>query len=95
MNFKLTGMTIDEQLAFLGKGVVDLIRADDLRAKLEKSARTGVPLRVKFGADPTAPKVTIMASVPESLVKRGLSAGEWVREAAAQVGGKGGGRPDA
>jgi tyrosyl-tRNA synthetase len=50
-------MTIDEQLAYLRKGTVEVIREDELRAKLEKSARTGVPLRVKLGADPTAPDI--------------------------------------
>ncbi|MEA2176700.1 MAG: tyrosyl-tRNA synthetase [Blastocatellia bacterium] len=50
-------MTIDEQLAFLRKGTVEIIREDDLRAKLEKSARAGVPLRIKLGADPTAPDI--------------------------------------
>ena len=50
-------MTIDEQLAYLRKGIVEIIREEDLRAKLEKSARTGVPLRVKLGADPTAPDI--------------------------------------
>ena len=50
-------MTIDEQLAFLRKGAVEIIRGDDLRAKLEKSAKTGRPLRVKLGADPTAPDI--------------------------------------
>src|ERR687888_1105547 len=50
-------MTIEEQLEFLRKGAVEIIRAEDLRAKLEKSARTGKPLRVKFGADPTAPDI--------------------------------------
>ncbi|HKP71629.1 MAG TPA: tyrosine--tRNA ligase [Pyrinomonadaceae bacterium] len=50
-------MTIDEQLDYLRKGTVEIIRADDLRAKLERSARTGVPLRVKLGADPTAPDI--------------------------------------
>src|ERR671921_1113001 len=50
-------MTIDEQLAFLRKGTVEIIREDDLRAKLERSARAGVPLRVKLGADPTAPDI--------------------------------------
>lgn len=50
-------MTIDEQLAFLRKGVTEIIREDDLRAKLEQSARTGTPLRVKLGADPTAPDI--------------------------------------
>ncbi len=50
-------MTIDEQLAFLRKGTTEIIREEDLRAKLERSARTGVPLRVKLGADPTAPDI--------------------------------------
>ncbi|HKR02784.1 MAG TPA: tyrosine--tRNA ligase [Pyrinomonadaceae bacterium] len=50
-------MTIDEQLAFLRKGTVEIIREEDLRAKLEKSARTGRPLRIKLGADPTAPDI--------------------------------------
>lgn len=50
-------MTIDEQLEFLGKGTVDLIREEDLRAKLERSAKTGKPLRVKLGLDPTAPDI--------------------------------------
>jgi tyrosyl-tRNA synthetase len=50
-------MTIDEQLAYLRKGAVEIIREDELRAKLQKSARTGTPLRVKLGADPTAPDI--------------------------------------
>ncbi len=50
-------MTIDEQLAYLRKGTVEIIREEDLRAKLEKSALTGAPLRVKLGADPTAPDI--------------------------------------
>jgi tyrosyl-tRNA synthetase len=50
-------MTIDEQISYLGKGTVELIREAELRAKLEKSAKTGKPLRVKLGADPTAPDI--------------------------------------
>lgn len=50
-------MTIDEQLEFLKKGTVDLIREEDLRKKLERSERTGKPLRVKLGLDPTAPDI--------------------------------------
>jgi len=50
-------MTIDEQLTYLKKGAVDVIREDDLRAKLERSAKTGKPLRVKLGLDPTAPDI--------------------------------------
>ena len=50
-------MTIDEQLSYLRKGTVEIIREADLKAKLEKSAKTGKPLRVKLGADPTAPDI--------------------------------------
>ncbi len=50
-------MTIDEQLSYLKKGSVDLIREDDLRKKLERSAKTGKPLRIKLGLDPTAPDI--------------------------------------
>ena len=52
-------MTIDEQIEFIKKGTVDVIREEDLRKKLERSAKTGVPLRVKLGADPTAPDIHI------------------------------------
>jgi tyrosyl-tRNA synthetase len=48
-------MTVDEQLAYLTKGCVDVVRAADLRAKLERSAKDGAPLVVKVGFDPTAP----------------------------------------
>ena len=52
-------MTIDEQLAFLKKGTVDLIRDEDLRAKLDRSAKTKKPLRIKLGLDPTAPDIHV------------------------------------
>jgi tyrosyl-tRNA synthetase len=52
-------MTIDEQLEFLKKGTVDIIREQDLRAKLERSAKTGKPLRIKLGLDPTAPDIHV------------------------------------
>jgi len=50
-------MTIDEQLDYLRKGTVDIIPERELRAKLERSAKTGKPLRVKLGVDPTAPDI--------------------------------------
>lgn len=52
-------MTVNEQLEFLKKGTVDVIREDDLRAKLERFAKTGKPLRVKLGLDPTAPDIHV------------------------------------
>jgi tyrosyl-tRNA synthetase len=46
---------VAEQLAYLRKGCVDIIQEDGLKAKLERAVRTGKPLRVKVGFDPTAP----------------------------------------
>ncbi|MFZ0880389.1 MAG: tyrosine--tRNA ligase [Candidatus Acidiferrales bacterium] len=46
---------VEEQLANLRKGVSEVIREDELKAKLEQSAKTGTPLRVYLGVDPTAP----------------------------------------
>jgi tyrosyl-tRNA synthetase len=50
-------VNIDEQLAYLTKGAEETIRVEELRAKLERSAQTGKPLRVKVGFDPTAPDI--------------------------------------
>jgi tyrosyl-tRNA synthetase len=48
-------VSIDEQLVYLKKGLAELIREEDLRERLIQSAKTGRPLRVKAGFDPTAP----------------------------------------
>ena len=48
-------MTIDEQIGYLTKGCVDVVRETDLRKRLEQSAESGQPLTVKVGFDPTAP----------------------------------------
>jgi len=50
-------MTIDEQIAYLTKGAVDVVRREELKAKLERSARSGKPLKVKVGFDPSAPDI--------------------------------------
>ena len=47
-----------------------------------------------LGVDNDAERVTIVARVPESLIGKGLKAGDWVREPAKICGGRGGGRPD-
>src|SRR5579875_42180 len=46
---------VDEQMDLLEKGAAEMIRASDLRERLEESRRSGRPLRVKAGFDPTAP----------------------------------------
>ncbi len=46
---------VDEQLEYIKKGAAEIIRESELREKLENSRKTGKPLRVKAGFDPTAP----------------------------------------
>src|SRR6201996_6487682 len=48
-------LPVDEQLDYLQKGAAEIIRVPDLRERLEESRKTGRPLRVKAGFDPTAP----------------------------------------
>ncbi|HSF15256.1 MAG TPA: tyrosine--tRNA ligase [Vicinamibacteria bacterium] len=50
-------MSLDERIAYLTKGAVDVVRVEDLRAKLERSARTKKPLKIKVGFDPSAPDI--------------------------------------
>jgi tyrosyl-tRNA synthetase len=47
--------SVDDQLAYLRKGAAEIIPEAEFRAKLEQSAKTGKPLRVYLGVDPTAP----------------------------------------
>ena len=46
---------VPEQLEYLKKGFVEIIREEELKERLEKSVKTNRPLRVKAGFDPTAP----------------------------------------
>jgi tyrosyl-tRNA synthetase len=48
-------LPVDEQMDWLEKGAAEIIRVSDLRERLEDSRKTGRPLRVKAGFDPTAP----------------------------------------
>jgi tyrosyl-tRNA synthetase len=63
-------VTPDEQLAALGRRAEQIVPEADLRAKLERSARTGTPLRIKFGMDPTAPDVTLGHAVPLKVIRQ-------------------------
>lgn len=48
---------ISEALEILARGTDSIISRDELKTKLEKSAKEGKPLRVKLGLDPTAPDI--------------------------------------
>jgi tyrosyl-tRNA synthetase len=52
---------VDEQIS---RGVDTLVPREELIAKLAKSERTGAPLRIKLGIDPSAPHLTLGHSVP-------------------------------
>ncbi len=47
--------TVAEQITYLTKGAVDVVRESELRSKLEEAERRERPLVVKVGFDPTAP----------------------------------------
>jgi tyrosyl-tRNA synthetase len=48
-------MTVAEQMEIIKRGAVEILVEKELVEKLEKSAKTGVPLKIKAGFDPTAP----------------------------------------
>jgi tyrosyl-tRNA synthetase len=50
-----TRLSADQQLARIRRGAAEIIVETELRAKLERSVKTGTPLKVKLGLDPTAP----------------------------------------
>jgi tyrosyl-tRNA synthetase len=47
--------SVDDQLTRIRRGAADIVVESELRAKVERSLRTGHPLKVKLGLDPTAP----------------------------------------
>ena len=54
----------DEQLALIRRGCEQIVPEDELRKKLESSVKTGKPLRVKYGIDPTGIDVHLGHTVP-------------------------------
>jgi tyrosyl-tRNA synthetase len=48
---------VEEQLALLRKGAAEIIREEELKAKLLESFQKEKPLRVYLGVDPTAPDI--------------------------------------
>ena len=49
--------SVQEQYSSISKGVAEIIREDELKARLEKAIATGKPLRAYLGVDPTAPDI--------------------------------------
>ena len=76
-------MDFQEQLRILSRRSERILNEADLKAKLEKSAKTGKPLRIKMGMDPTAPDVTLGHAVPLKVIRQFQ---EWGHKAVLIIG---------
>lgn len=68
-------VSVDEQMQILMRGVVDIVSEEDLRRKLATSVKTGKPLRVKLGIDPTGKDLTLGHTVPLRKMKQFMDLG--------------------
>jgi tyrosyl-tRNA synthetase len=50
---------VQDQLERIRRGAVEIIREEELLEKLKRAQKTGKPLRVKAGFDPTAPDIHV------------------------------------
>ncbi|MEA2733693.1 MAG: tyrosyl-tRNA synthetase [Humisphaera sp.] len=78
-----TTMTIDQQITALSRRAERILSEDELRKKLERAAKSGKPLRIKFGMDPTAPDVTLGHAVPLRIIRQFQ---EWGHKAVIIIG---------
>jgi len=56
-------LPVDEQLAIIKRGTVEIVPEEELIKKLKKSRKENKPLRVKLGVDPTRPDLHLGHSV--------------------------------
>ena len=56
--------SVDEQLKIIARGAVEIIPEEELKKKLERSVKENRPLKVKWGADPSAPDIHLGHTVP-------------------------------
>src|SRR5437763_15718294 len=52
-------MPVDQQFDHIRRGAIESIREEELAEKLKRAQKTGKPLRVKAGFDPTAPDIHV------------------------------------
>ncbi|MEN9838643.1 MAG: hypothetical protein RL177_122 [Bacteroidota bacterium] len=55
--------SLETQLSIIRRGTVEIVPEPELVAKLERSVKSGTPLRVKLGCDPTRPDLHLGHSV--------------------------------
>jgi len=61
---------VEEQLAVIRRGAEKIVPEEELVAKLKESCRTGVPLRIKYGIDPTGIDVHLGHTVPMRKIRQ-------------------------
>ncbi|MBX3322730.1 MAG: alanine--tRNA ligase [Phycisphaeraceae bacterium] len=92
------------QIAEMAAGSMDPIIIAALELGSDRDALTAAMNTIRqraptigimlLSADHEAGKVSVMATVPKTLIAKGLKAGDWVREVVGVLGGKGGGSPE-
>ena len=55
----MTFLPVDEQLTLIRRGAEEIIPEEELKSKLEKSIKSGKPLTIKLGCDPSRPDLHI------------------------------------
>jgi tyrosyl-tRNA synthetase len=55
---------VEWQMACIRRGAADIVPEEELAQKVDRSLRSGKPLRVKLGLDPTAPDIHLGNAVP-------------------------------
>ncbi len=61
---------VKQSIEILRRGAVSVVSEAELEAKLLASAKSGKPLRVKYGADPSAPDIHLGHTVPLSKLRQ-------------------------
>lgn len=56
-------LLVEEQMAVIKRGTVEIVPEDELTEKLKKSRQTNIPLKIKLGVDPTRPDLHLGHSV--------------------------------
>ena len=55
---------VQQQMEIIRRGVIQIIPEEEMIRKLEEARRAGRPLRIKYGADPSAPDIHLGHTVP-------------------------------
>jgi alanyl-tRNA synthetase len=74
-------------------GILEGVKADDLRLACDQLRKKHPSVAILLGTRDSS-AANLLCAVSADLVKRGLHAGNVVKEAAKHIGGGGGGRPD-